>query len=150
MFMSTNYKRFNYKFLTDYWIIALLALFYVFLKLEWLMIELYDFYTPLSLVLIKIIWTKTSNIKIYKDRLIFHHKELPTYFRTELLREDIKKIAFKSFSFPFGESEYCLISSKINLEKEILITMSNFKRQKEVKNSIIDFAKKNKIAIETF
>lgn len=150
MFRTKAYKRFNYKFLTDYWVILFLVVFYILLKLHFAAVFLVGFYAPVVLSGIKILWTKTSNVKIFKDKLIFHHKELPTYLRDELKAENIKKIIFKTFSFSFGESEYCLISRKSLAAKEVLINLSRFSRSKELKNEIKEFAQKHKIPVKSF
>ncbi|MFH1223701.1 MAG: hypothetical protein V1647_05100, partial [Pseudomonadota bacterium] len=65
--MST-YEKYSYKFFTDKWIFLLIIGFYVVIRFRLMPGFITDVYLPFILCLIKIIWTKTSYIKIFDKK----------------------------------------------------------------------------------
>ena len=138
-----NFQKFNYKFFTDKWMFGVIIFFYIIIRYKLMPNTITDIYTPFIISFLKIIWTKTSNIKIYKDKIVYHHKEFPTYLRKEIKVKNIKRIHFRTLFFTFSDCQYALIEYKSG--KTLLINLSRFARPKRTRTSIIDFCKKNKI-----
>ena len=146
--MST-YEKYSYKFFTDKWILLLIILFYVVIRFKLMPGFITDVYLPFVLCFIKIIWTKTSYIKVYDNKIIYCHKELPTYLKQTLTAGSIKRMYFKVLFFTMIDREYCLIEymdehSKL---KSRLLNLERFHHPDRVRLSLVAFCKRNNIEI---
>jgi hypothetical protein len=108
-----------------------------------------DVYLPFVLCFAKFIWTKTSYIKIYDDRIEYRHKEFPTYFASTLSAAEIKRVYFKVLFFTMIDKQYCLVEyeDKKNKIKSLLLNMERFPNPERVRSSLVSFCKRNNIEI---
>lgn len=151
--MSTSIKTdseiFSYRFFTDKWMFLVVVWFYVVIKYQLLPHVITDVYLPFILCFIKFMWTKSSYIRVQNEKIVYCHKELPTYLKKQVSAKKIFRVYFKVLFFTATDRQYCLIEYYDNADniKNMLINLERFSNSEKARASIISFCKRNGIEI---
>ena len=147
--MSTTCERYSYRFFTDTWMFAVVVWFYLVIRFQLMPGFITDVYLPFILCFIKFIWTKTSYIKVYDDKIIYCHKELPTYLKATIEAKNIKRMYFKVLFFTMIDKQYCLVEYTDDNDKikSLLLNLERFPNPDRIRSSLVSFCKHNNIEI---
>ncbi|MEI6079897.1 MAG: hypothetical protein WCQ53_04595 [bacterium] len=147
--MSTTCEKYSYRYFTDKWMLLVVIWFYFVIRYQLMPGFITDVYLPFILCFAKFIWTKTSYIRIFDDRITYCHKELATYLKKTIYAKDIKRMYFKVLFFTMIDKQYGLVEysgddDKIN---SLLLNLERFPNPDRVRSSLVTFCKRNNIEI---